>query len=99
MKRLLTILCAACCVSGVRAADRLPDIIFTNKLATFTNLQGKAYLGVELVKANMDGLVWRKDDGLGQIAFTNLDSAFLNSLGIDAERIDMALKRAAKSAA
>jgi colicin import membrane protein len=69
-------------------------------VASFTNLQGKAFLNVELVKANLDGIVWRdKDDGLGQVNFSNLDPAFLDSLGIDASRRELAAQRASKSAA
>src|SRR5258708_13865950 len=104
MKKL-SLLFAVCCVSGVSTADRLPDIIFTNKVASFTNLQGKAFVGVELVRANNDGVVWRdKEGGMGLVSYTNVSPALLTSWGIPEDRAELMRtreeqKRAAAKAA
>jgi hypothetical protein len=74
------------------------DIIFTNKTATFTNLEGRVYTNVTLVKANRDGLIW-SGDGMGVVCYTNLSPVFLKSLGIPAERIEQARARSAQRAA
>ena len=73
------------------------DITFTNKTATFTNLEGRVYTNVTLVKANLDGIVWR-GDGAGLVSYTNLSPALLESLGIPAQRIVQAKARAAQKA-
>ena len=74
------------------------DIVFTNKTATFTNLQGRVYTNVTLVKANLDGLIW-SGDSIGLVSYTNLSPALLKSLDIPAERIEQAKTRAAQKAA
>ncbi|MGO8928196.1 MAG: hypothetical protein ACLQU3_15105 [Limisphaerales bacterium] len=43
------------------------DITFTNKTATFTNLEGRVYTNVTLVKATDYGLVWRDKEGMGLV--------------------------------
>jgi hypothetical protein len=65
------------------------DIVFTNQTATFTNLEGRIYTKVTLLKANDYGLVW-KGDGMGMVPYTNLAPAFLTSLGIGYERVQQA---------
>jgi hypothetical protein len=74
------------------------DILFTNKTATFTNLQGRVYTNVTLVKANRDGLLWR-GDGMGLISYTNLSPALLESVGVPTNRIEQVKTRAAQLAA
>jgi hypothetical protein len=74
------------------------DIVFTNKTATFTNLQGRVYTNVTLVKATQDGLLWR-GDSMGLIAYTNLSPALLESLGVPTNRIEQARERATQAAA
>jgi hypothetical protein len=69
------------------------DIVFTNRTATFTNLEGRVYTNVTLVKASLDGLIW-SGDGRGLISYTNLSPAFLKSLGIPSNRIETAKARA-----
>ena len=43
------------------------DITFTNKTASFTNLQGQLFKGVQLVRGDLDGLIWR-DGASGAIS-------------------------------
>src|SRR5258708_2055599 len=37
------------------------DITFTNKTASFTNLQGQIYNRVQLIRGDLDGLIWRDE--------------------------------------
>jgi hypothetical protein len=69
------------------------DITFTNQMATITNLEGRVYTNVTLVKANKDGLIWR-GDGMGLIPYTKLNPALLESLGVPTNRIWVAAFRA-----
>jgi len=75
------------------------DIDFTNRIANFNSLEGKAYLAVTLIKGDLDGLVWRDGrGGGGRICYTNLEEEFLGRLGIPAEWIDIARDRAGHKA-
>ncbi len=76
------------------------DIEFTNKVVTFTNLQGEGFKDVRLVRGDRLGLVWRDDSGGGRVLYTNLSPAFLSSIGISQDRIKTgAAAIAAKAAA
>jgi hypothetical protein len=77
------------------------DITFTNRLVTFTNLQGRIYNGVVLVKADLDGVLWREvaGDGLGWVCYTNVSPALLEAWGIPSNRVDTAKARAERRAA
>lgn len=70
------------------------DIIFTNKVESFTNLQGVAFKHVTLVKGDLDGVIWRDAPSGGRICYTNLHPELLESWGISSNRIDIALARA-----
>lgn len=48
------------------------DITFTNKAVSFTNLQGQIYQHVQLVRGDLDGLIWRDKASGGRICYTNL---------------------------
>lgn len=53
------------------------------QLATFTNLQGKAFDNVKLVRADIKGgLVYSFDGGAGSIPFNTLPAEFLTGIGI-----------------
>jgi len=70
------------------------DITFTNKTATFTNLQGQLYRRVQLVRGDLDGLIWRDKASGGRICYTNLHPDLLESFGISSDRIEIARARA-----
>ena len=74
-------------------------ITFTNRLATFTNLQGVAYHNVRLVRADLDGIIYREGASGGRVCYTNLPAAFLDSLGISSNAIAVAKTRADRRAA
>ena len=76
-------------------------ITFTNKTATFTNLQGRAYQDVRLVRADLTGIVYREAEGVsgGRVCYTNLPAAFLESLGISSNWIADAKAKADRRAA
>lgn len=78
------------------AADQ--DIIFTNQVASFTNLDGRFYTNVTLVKADLDGVIWRDESGGGRVCFTNLHPALLQSWSIPLKRIELARERAGRKA-
>ena len=70
------------------------DITFTNKTASFTNLQGQLFKGVQLVRGDLDGLIWRDGASGGRICYTNLHPDLLESFGISTNRIEIAGARA-----
>ena len=74
------------------------DITFTNRTATFTNLEGRLFSNVTLVRASQDGVIWRDDSGGGQVSYTNLNPALLKEWGIPLERIEQARVRAGQKA-
>lgn len=59
-------------------------ITFTNRLATFTNLQGEVFRDVRLVRADADGIIYRETVGVGggRVFYTNLPQPVLKSLGL-----------------
>ena len=73
-------------------------ITFANRQETLTNLEGRVYDRVELVRADLDGIVYRNESGGGRICYTNLSAATLEALGIDTNRIAIAAERASMSA-
>ncbi len=88
--RLLLLIC--CSIASTVLAQ---DINFTNQTAvTFVTLQGTEYSGVTLVKGNKDGLIWRSGGKGGLVNYTNLDPAFLTSIGIPTNYIEIARARA-----
>jgi hypothetical protein len=71
------------------------DLIeFTNKIASFTNLQGEAFNQVSLVRGDLDGVIWRNGPNGGRVCYTNLHPVFLQDWGIPTNRIDSARARA-----
>ena len=73
------------------------DITFTNKIATFTNLQGRLYDTVLIERANSSGIVYRSGGTLGMVAYTNLSPATLEEIGVPLDRLDAAKARAEQS--
>jgi hypothetical protein len=73
------------------------DIIFTNLTVTFTNLEGRLCTNVTLVRANLDGIIWR-GNGMGMISYTNLDLELLKQWGIPTYRVETARSRARQRA-
>src|ERR1035441_10521278 len=70
------------------------DIVFTNRTATFTNRQGIVFKDATLIKADLDGLIWRNGASGGRICYTNLDPVFLERLGVSSNRIAISKSRA-----
>ncbi len=70
------------------------DITFTNQTANFTDLEGRIYSRVQLVRGDLDGLIWRRGASGGRICYTNLDPCLLESFGISTNRIAIAQERA-----
>ena len=73
-------------------------IEFTNEVATFTNLQGQEFRHVALIRADLDGVIWRNGVSGGRVCYTNLDPSFLVRWGISTNRIDGARVRAERKA-
>jgi hypothetical protein len=73
-------------------------IAFHDRIETITNLQGRVYDHVKLVRGDLDGLIYLNDSGGGRISYTNLPPEKLEELGIDTNRIAVAAERAAMSA-
>jgi hypothetical protein len=75
------------------------SIEFTNKVASFTNLQGETFTQVVLVRGDLDGVIWRNGSSGGRVCYTNLDPLLLERWGISTNRIEIARSRAARKAA
>jgi hypothetical protein len=88
---LLTVTVTACQLALAN------DITFTNRTATFTTLEGQTYR-VQLVRGDLDGLIWRDGASGGRICYTNLAPDLLESFGISSNRIEVARARAEKKA-
>lgn len=67
---------------------------FTNRVVTFTNLEGRIFRNVALVRADLDGLVWRSGASGGRVCYTNIAPDVLLPLGIPTNRIAVARARA-----
>jgi len=74
------------------------EIVFTNLAATITNLQGRVYTNITLIKATPKGLVWRRE-GMGFLNYTNVNPAVLEALGVPTNWVKQANVRAATRAA
>lgn len=76
------------------------DTSFTNRTATLTNLEGRVYRNVQLVRGDSDGIVYLLSEGAGggRICYTNLAPEVLQSLGIPTNRIATARVRVRKKA-
>jgi regulator of protease activity HflC (stomatin/prohibitin superfamily) len=99
-KRLLVSACVSWVLAfGLNAAAEISGVInLTNRNETLTNLQGQVYSNVDLVRADLDGVVYRSESGGGRISYTNLSPARLETLGIPTNRIAVAAERAAMNA-
>jgi hypothetical protein len=86
------------CFVLLGSAALAQNITFTNRTATFTNLEGRLFFNVTLIKTNQDGVIWSDDSGGGQVSYTNLSPALLQEWGIPLERIEEARVRAGKKA-
>mgnify|MGYP001546784762 CR=1 FL=1 len=77
------------------------DIDLGHRTATFTNLQGRVYQDVQLDRATLDGLIYSKptDSTIGMVKYSDLNTNFLTSLKIPADRIQIAARRQAALAA
>ena len=80
MKRILLLLF----LGFVGVTPGQDAIRFTDKLVTFTNLAGRAFRDVRLVRADKAGIVYLATDSVagGLVPYTNLPAAFVESLGI-----------------
>ena len=85
---------------AVAVTTQAQEINLTNRLATFTNLEGRVYKTVHLVKATAEGVIWKEDGsvGGGLVNYTNLAPGLIESWGIPPERVEMAKARAAAKA-
>lgn len=72
--------------------------MFTNRIVTFTNLQGQSFRLVQLVRGDQDGLIWRDGASGGRICYTNLHPDLLEYFGIPSNRVVIARARAEQKA-
>lgn len=85
-------------MTSVEPAFASDLIEFTNKVATFTNLQGEVFTKVLLQRGDLDGVIWRNGVSGGRVCYTNLHPALLKEWGIPSNRIDIARTRAQRKA-
>lgn len=75
------------CLCGVAAGQSTKEITFTNRVVTFTNLQGRTYRNVDLVRADNMGLVYQSDGQWGMVRYTNLSAQTIQDLGLPADKV------------
>jgi hypothetical protein len=75
------------------APGKAQDVNLTNRVTTFTNLQGQTFTAVQLVRGDLDGVIWRKESGGGRVCYTNLNPVLLEAWGIPTNRIEIARAR------
>lgn len=95
---MLMLVCGLAFFGQKAQAQAQDNVTFTNLTLTFTNLQGTTYSNATLLRADLDGIIWRSEGSGGRICFTNLAPEFLAKLGIPEARIDVAALRAAHKA-
>ena len=98
-KRALSLIAWGLALSAAGRAQTNSVLTFTNRFATFTNLQGQTYNRVELVRADDRRILYRCEGGGGTVYYTNLSPATLESLGLSADRIAVAAEQAVQEAA
>ena len=86
------------CVCAVAMGQGTNDIEFTNRVVTFTNLQGRTYRNVGLVRADDRGVVYQSGGEWGLVRYTNLSAQTIEDLGLPANKIN-ALANAEKERA
>jgi hypothetical protein len=69
------------------SASGQQTVTFTNKIVTFTNLQGRTFKNVELVRAYELGVVYRAPEGGGLVPYGSLSPSLLKEWGLR-ERIE-----------
>jgi len=74
------------------------DIEFTNRVVSFTNLQGEAFKDVRLIRGDLDGVIWRAGVSGGRVSYTNLEAVLLADWGISSNRVGIARGRAEQKA-
>lgn len=97
-KRALSLIACCLALSPPGQAQTNSVVTFTNRFATFTNLQGQTYNRVELVRADDRRIIYRCEGGGGTVYYTNLSPATLESLGLSTNRIALAAEQARQEA-
>jgi hypothetical protein len=58
------------------------ELYFTNKIATFSSLDGQSYLAAQLVEADSSRIIFKTNGVFEAVAFTNLSPETLDQIGI-----------------
>jgi hypothetical protein len=66
------------------------EMLFTNKVVTFTNLQGAVYKDADLIRASSRDVIFKTNGDFGTVALTNLNEAAFQRLGIPMEFVQLA---------
>jgi hypothetical protein len=86
----LQLLIAACFGMGNGQSQTTMDLWFTNRIVTFTNLQGERFAHAEVVEADASQVVFKTNDIFGTVKLTNLSPATLEWIGIPPEQLELA---------
>jgi hypothetical protein len=91
---LLAILTVAFNGNG-RCQSRL-EVLLTNRMVTFTNLQGQVAGDASLIRATADEVVFKTNDVYGTVKFTNLAPQVLEYLGVPQSHLKLVRDRQAQ---
>ena len=98
MKSFIGVLILIFSLCAVAMGQGTNDITFTNQVVTFTNLQGRTYRNVNLVRADDRGVVYQSGAEWGLVRYTNLSAQTIEDLGLPASKVN-ALANAEKERA
>ncbi|HXD00937.1 MAG TPA: hypothetical protein VN048_16465, partial [Verrucomicrobiae bacterium] len=88
MKRIVVFLLITTCVGLLNSECQTAlDLMFTNKVVSFTNLQGDHFTSAELVEADATQVVFKTNDIFGAVKFTDLSKETLALIGIPESRL------------
>ena len=97
MKRLL-VLSAIVALKFCSGAQTNPVVELKTTIASFTNLQGKVYSGIQLVRADQTGILYRVTNGAGGgfIYYSNVTLATLEDWKVPTNMVTVANQYAEK---
>ncbi len=86
----LVVLMTACLGIPTGQCQTSPDLWFTNRVVTFTNLEGERFVDADLVEAGISQVVFKTNGIFGAVKFTNLSPATLELIGIPPSQLELA---------
>jgi len=94
----LAISAIAILANGNAHPQSRPEVLFTNRIVTFTNLQGQVTVDANLIRATTDEVIFKTNDDYGTVMFTNLAPQVLEYLGVPQSHLKLVREQQAQLA-